>query len=105
MLDVSTPERPAELEILVPPELEGGVYANALHAWHTEHEFTLDFCASRFPSDEPEDQEGATLMRSRVVSRVRIPVTFVFEVIRIANDEMTRYEARLSEIRRPGEGR
>ena len=38
----------------------------------------------------------------RVVSRVRIPVTFVFDVIRLLNDE-TRYEARFGEIRRSGE--
>ena len=37
-------------ELEVPPELVGGVYANSLAVWDTEHEFTLDF-ATLLPHD------------------------------------------------------
>ena len=48
--------RPTEFQIAVPPELEGGVYANFLTAWHTAYEFTLDFSATQ-PTNisDPDD--------------------------------------------------
>jgi hypothetical protein len=84
----------------IDPELEGGVYANLVSAWHTPYEFTLDFAAAQRPSlDDPEG--SADLWR--VVSRVRIPVALVFDVIRELNETMTSYERKFGEIRRPRE--
>jgi hypothetical protein len=37
----------------------------------------------------------------RVVSRVKIPVTVLFDVLRALNENMTRYEQVFGEIRRP----
>lgn len=70
---VSEPE--AEGRIRVPFELEGGTYANFLSAWHTADEFTLDFCVS-LPPDPAADAEF------RLVARLKIPVTMVFEFLR-----------------------
>jgi hypothetical protein len=40
-------------------------------------------------------------MPCRVVSRVRIPVTLIFDLIRTLNDNMTVYENVFGEIRPP----
>jgi hypothetical protein len=93
-------ERPTEFTMMVPPELEGGVYANVLSTWHSAYEFTLDFSASQ-PPQVPDDPTSPIVIPCRVVSRVKIPVTLVFDVLRALNDAMTAYEAQFGEIRRP----
>jgi uncharacterized protein DUF3467 len=80
-----------EWEIEVPPDLVGGVYANFLSAWHTEHEFTLDF-STVVAADPP---------RAHVVSRIKVAPTIVFEMMRTINEKMTIYEQTYGEIRRP----
>ncbi len=84
----------------VPPELEGGVYANFLGVWHSPYEFTLDFCATQPPQQTNED--SPVVVPCRVVSRVKIPVTLIFDVLRALNENMTRYEQTFGEIQRPG---
>ncbi len=86
----------------LPDELQGGAYANVLAAWHSAYEFTLDF-ASTGPV-RPRDAADAAAgfeVPCRIVSRVKIPVPLVFDVIRTLNEEMTKYEAEFGEIRRP----
>jgi Protein of unknown function (DUF3467) len=98
-------ERPTQFEIQIPPELEGGVYANFLSVWHTAYEFTLDFAATQPPQVQDEtDPTSPARVPCRVVARVKIPATVVFELIRAINDNMTRYEQAFGEIRRPGQG-
>lgn len=94
------PERPIELKIDVPPELEGGTYANVLNVWHTAYEFTLDFGVMQ-QVDEPEDPDAALQVPVRVVSRVRIPVTLLFQVLKALNTNMTGYESTFGPIREP----
>jgi uncharacterized protein DUF3467 len=91
--------RPTNFQIMLPPELEGGVYANFLAAWHTAYEFTLDFSATQPP--QAADADDAVNVPCRVVARVKIPVTLVFDVIRALNEQMTKYESEFGEIRRP----
>jgi hypothetical protein len=92
---VSEPE--SEYSVLVPPELEAGVYANLLQTLHSEHEFTLDFCVAIVPEEDPAD------VPYRVVSRIRLPVTLIFDTLRRLNDAMTRYEQRFGEIVEEGQ--
>jgi hypothetical protein len=80
-----------DYEIAVPPELLGGVYANLLGVWHTEHEFTLDFASAI-------SQEGGILG----VSRIRVAPTVVFELMQNINRELAIYEQKYGAIRRPG---
>ena len=94
------PDRPIELKIDVPPELEGGTYANVLNVWHTAYEFTLDFGVMQ-QVGEPEDADAALQVPVRVVSRVRIPVTLLFEVLKALNTNMTGYESTFGSIRPP----
>ena len=97
-------KRPTEFQIIVPPEQEGGSYANFLNLWHTAYEFTLDFSATQPPEiEDPDDPHSPLRVPCRVVARVRIPATLVFDVIRAINDEMTRSEQTFGEIRRPHE--
>ena len=84
----------AEFEVDVPEALRGGAYANAARPWHTAHEFTLDFIALEEPIEEAAD-----VVRGIVTSRVRIPVTMIFDLIRALNETMTRYENVFGEIR------
>jgi hypothetical protein len=49
--------RSIELTVFVPPETEGGIYANFLATWHTPYEFTLDFAATQRP-EVPDDVEA-----------------------------------------------
>jgi hypothetical protein len=93
-------ERPIELKINVPPELEGGTYANVLNVSHTAYEFTLDFGVMQ-QVGEPEDPDAALQVPVRVVSRVRIPVTLLFEVLKALNTNMSGYEATFGPIRAP----
>ena len=80
----------AEYEVKVPDDLEAGVYANAANVWHTRSEFTLDFIVHPLAED--------ALDLGRLVSRVKIPTLFVFELIRRLNDRMTSYEQEYGEI-------
>ncbi len=94
------PDRPIELKLDVPPELEGGTYANVLNVWHTAYEFTLDFGVMQQVA-EPEDPDATVQVPVRVVSRVRIPVTLLFEVLKALNTNMTGYESTFGSIRAP----
>jgi hypothetical protein len=91
-----------DLDFQISPELEGGVYANALTAWHSPHDFTLDFAAMQRPElSDPADPESDVSFVHRVVVRVRVPLTMMFDFIREMNESLTRYEQEHGEIRRP----
>jgi hypothetical protein len=90
--------RQQELRIEVPPEMQPGVYANFLSVWHTPYEFTLDFAATQPPT---ESEGGSVVVPCRVVTRVKVPVTVMFDILRALNENMTRYERVFGEIRRP----
>jgi hypothetical protein len=97
--------QPTTFQINVPMELEGGSYANFLTVWHTGHEFTLDFAATQPPQpQEPGNPQSPVTVPCRVVSRVRIPPTMVFEILQALNTNMARYESTFGEIKRPEPG-
>ncbi len=99
-----TEEPLAEFQFYATPDAEVGVYANILSVWHTAYEFTLDFAATQPPQPaDPENPDAGGVVPSRIVSRVKIPVTVVFDVIRALNENMTQYEEQFGEIQRPGE--
>ncbi len=99
-LDEQPSEHP-DFEFRLAAELEGGVYANVVAVWHSAYEFTLDFCATQ--QAEAHDDSAPVVIPCRVVSRVRIPVTLIFDLLRALNANMTAYEAAFGEIKRPGE--
>jgi hypothetical protein len=93
-------ERPTNFDFLVSPELEGGTYSNILSVWHTGHEFTLDFAVTQ-PPIMPEGEAQPVTVPCRVVTRVKIPRTLIFDIMRALNDNMTIYERTFGEIQRP----
>jgi hypothetical protein len=93
-------ERPTNFNVQVPPELEGGTYANFLGVWHTGHEFTLDFAVTQ-PPIIPEDQNQPVTIPCRVVTRVKFPPTLIFDIMRALYENMTTYESTFGEILRP----
>jgi hypothetical protein len=85
------------------PALEAGSYANALAIWHTSHEFTFDFLVSSAPPQPAHSAQGEVIRAPhRLVARVRVPPTAVFDIIRTINENLTMYEQRFGQIRRPG---
>lgn len=101
--DAEEPEgQGPEFRVYVTPEMEGGVYANLLGVWHTAYEFTLDFCATQPPQPrDPGDPESPGVVPCRVVARIKIPPTLIFDVLQALNQNMTKYEAKYGEIKRP----
>jgi len=97
-VDDRRPEQDGQFDLYIPEELEPGVYANVLTTWHTAHEFTLDFAALQPPRVSDED---GVVIPCRVVTRVKLSATVVFEMIRTLNQEMTGYEREFGEIRNP----
>jgi len=97
-------QRPADFRLEIPSELENGTYANFLSVWHTAHDFTLDFAVMQqaMPPDNPEDQASPFVIPCRIVGRLKISPTLVFEVMRALNQNMTQYEQTFGEIQRPG---
>ncbi len=63
----------------------GGVYANDARAWHTRHEFTVDFLA---PWLHPSRGSEPPL----IVARVRIPPTAMFDAIQNLSNALDVYE-------------
>src|SRR5262249_27305064 len=93
-----------EFEPHADPELEAGAYANGLAIWHTLHEFTFDFFASSHPRQEARTADGEVVTRAphRLVARVRVPPTSVFDIIRTISQNLALYEQKFGPIRTPG---
>ena len=87
-----------QLEIRVPSDFEVGDYANMVGVWHTGHEFTLDFSVTLPTAEGPE---GSTIVPCQVVARLKIAPSLIFDLMRALNENMTSYEAKFGEIRRP----
>lgn len=100
----SSPQR-QNFEIQVPLEIEAGSYANMLSVWHSPFEFTLDFSVTLPPTLEDADTDEPTVnVPCRVVSRVKLPPTVMFDVLRALNENMTRFESTYGMIQRPAPG-
>ena len=91
-----------QFEVQVPHELEGGVYSNFMSVWSSPFEFTLDFCAT-LPAQQvdPDDPASPIRVPCRVVSRVKIPPTVLFDVLRALNEQLTTYEKAFGEVKPP----
>jgi hypothetical protein len=82
-----------QLNLSVPEDQIPGQYANVVGVWHTPHDFAIDFCVVM-----PFAPGGPA---ARVVSRVRIPPTIVFDLLQTLNQNLAEYEETFGEIKRP----
>lgn len=90
-------EQPQEhrVEITVPPDHEVGVYAGFASVWRTQDSFVIDFSTEVRPSEVAEDAESGTRyvhVPARVVSRVRIPPSQVWELMKSLEQNLSAYE-------------
>lgn len=100
-----TPPRRVVTAVQADPAMIGGVYANGLNVWHTQHEFTLDFVVNAEPAKLATGPSGEQVISApqRLVARVRIPPGMAFDLIRAINDNLTTYEQNLGQITRRGD--
>jgi hypothetical protein len=90
----------------LPPEQEGGVYANLAAVWHDGDGFILDFSVITGPP-RPATREDTgtevTLINAKVVSRVRIPASQAWELMKALNTQLAQWEAEHSP--KPADGK
>ncbi|MDR1356010.1 MAG: DUF3467 domain-containing protein [Propionibacteriaceae bacterium] len=77
------------LQINMPNEQAIGVYADFVRAWHTNDAFVLDFAALHEPATSTDD---GVLIKAGVVSRVRIPPSQVFELMKALEQQLSAWE-------------
>jgi hypothetical protein len=85
---------PSVFEINLPPEAVEGHYADFANIWHNQETFILDFAAMAQPPELRTDDDGTTtaVIRASVVTRVRIPASQVWEVMRALESQLTAWE-------------
>ena len=75
-----------EVSIRLPPELEGGCWANFAAVSHSPYEFTLDFVRMNFEGSEPRN--------GVVVQRIHMSPLFVNQLIEALGDNWRKYAAK-----------
>lgn len=106
MTQAEEPQGPIErrMNVRITPEAAIGVYAAFVSIWHDAESFTLDFSVPLGPpqllEDESTGQQFAQ-MDAQVVSRVRIPPSQVFEIMKALENQLSAWE--LENGRKPGE--
>jgi hypothetical protein len=79
----------------LPAEQEAGTYANFAGVWHGADGFVLDFAVVTQPPQPGEDTDSGqsvTQVNARVVSRVRIPTSQAWELMRALNEQLSQWE-------------
>ncbi|MGH8860106.1 MAG: DUF3467 domain-containing protein [Jatrophihabitantaceae bacterium] len=80
----------AHINMNLPPEQEAGTYANFAGVWHGADGFVLDFAVVTHPPASGD--AGVTEVNARVVSRVRIPTSQAWELMRALNEQLSQWE-------------
>ncbi|WP_166353248.1 DUF3467 domain-containing protein [Phytoactinopolyspora limicola] len=95
-----------EYDLDIPTEVEPGVYADFASIWHTSDSFVLDFAVVKRPPRSSVDDEGnrVTKVPTRVVTRVRIPPSQVFEIMKGLEKQLSMWERTYGKRQRPPEG-
>lgn len=85
----------SNVEIQMPDELVPGAYADFVAVWHSRESFTLDFAAMAGPATTRQSPGGeqVTSGTARVVARVRIPPSQVFELMKALEKQLSQWEA------------
>jgi hypothetical protein len=95
-------DRDRYFDFETPADAPPSVYANILGVWYSPYEFALDWGLTEpVEPEDPDDPTSPVRIPVSLVARVRVPTGLVFDVLRMLNEAMTRYEAIFGEIRRP----
>jgi len=73
------------LNVEVPPESRGGVWANFAAVSHTPYEFTLDFARMEFGNETPQELPGV------LVARVNLSPLLVTQLIDALEQNWEKY--------------
>jgi hypothetical protein len=95
MTEQPTGPVPREIQVEIPAEIENGVYADFVSIWHTPEAFVLDFAGlRRAPQRETDPETGVTkaVLPVKIVSRVRIPPSQVFELMKALEAQLSAWE-------------
>jgi hypothetical protein len=85
-------QQQVRLQINLPEQQRGGVWANFARVHHSPHEFTLDFVRIDFASlTEPESEEERPTVDGTVVARVGVSPLFVRQLIAALEDNWSKY--------------
>lgn len=89
------PNDPTDFDFVLDAQVpDGGVYASDVSAWHTQHEFTVDFLTHwTHPSRGADSQI--------IVARVKIPPTAMFGIVQKLSNGVGEYEAEQGPITPP----
>ncbi len=82
----SDKQKPQEIQIQMPPEIQGGVYANNMVVAHTQEEFVLDFIMATPPV-------------GTVNARVVVSPSHARRIAAALVDNVTKYEERFGKIK------
>ncbi|GAA1880602.1 DUF3467 domain-containing protein [Streptantibioticus ferralitis] len=88
------------VEFEIPVEAEAGTYADIVAVWHTPDIFVLDFAAiRRAPThrQDPDTDLQVTLFPVKLVSRVRVPPSQVFEIMKALSQHLAQWEAEMGQ--------
>jgi hypothetical protein len=88
-----TPQPQAHIHI--PEDKIEGTYADFVSVWHSKDAFVLDFAVLAQPTT-------AAQFVSRVVSRVRLPPSQVFEIMKALEQQLTAWESERDAAGPPG---
>src|SRR3954453_3804935 len=79
------PGQPQQAQIHIPDDRMEGTYADFVSVWHSKDVFVLDFAVLSQPISPAQ-------LSSRVVSRVRIPPSQVFEIMKALEQQLSAWE-------------
>jgi len=82
----SDKQNPQEIQIQIPPDVQGGVYANNMVVVHTQEEFVLDFIMATPPV-------------GTVNARVVVSPSHAKRIAAALLDNVEKYEERFGEIK------
>jgi Protein of unknown function (DUF3467) len=87
-------ELPQRTNVAMTPDVEVGVYADFVGVWHQPGCFVLDFSSWIRPPQLGRSDDGQQVvdLSARVVSRVRIPPSQVFELMKALETQLSAWE-------------
>jgi Protein of unknown function (DUF3467) len=88
-------EPESHLEVSISAEVEVGLYANFASVWHTNDGIVLDFAVITRPpqlTGDPQSGQRILSVPTRIVSRIRLPPSQVFELMKALEQQLTAYE-------------
>ena len=92
-----------QVNMQLPSEQEAGVPADFAAIWHTRDTFVLDFAAFKSAAEVSDSHDMRNVRQDAVVvSRVRIPPTQVFEMMKALEQQLSLWEKESGGIARSG---